>query len=340
MPPLATISIISIGQMGLGIAHLLSAHNYTILTNITGRSPATHARAKAANITCLPTDVDLVKQSDYIFSIVPPRDAIATATRIVNAFKAVEAEGGRKGKSEPLYYLDMNAIAPSTARKIEDLFKENAPEIRLIDGGIIGGPPSPPSTSPSSTASNPPNPEQWYRPGVPLSGPHPLASAPKSGSNLSTLLNTNFLSAHIGTASGLKCSFAALTKGFTALSLQSYTTATNLGCRDMLEQYLEKYNPNAKGKAEKGIVGCPPKAYRWVEEMHQIGKCFTEDGGWSEEANVFGRVAGVYGELAQVVEKRGGTEGMGELEGAMAALKKGLQDGKITKEELAQIIAE
>jgi hypothetical protein len=338
MPTLATISIISIGQMGLGIAHLLSSQNYLVLTNITTRSPATHARAKAANITCLPTDADLVRQSDYIFSIVPPRDAIATATRIVDAFKVVEAEGGRQGKSEPLYYLDLNAIAPSTARKIGGLFREGAPAIRFIDGGIIGGPPSPPSSSPSNSSL--PSPETWYRPDIPLSGPYTLASTSASGSHLSTLLNTSFLSDNIGTASGLKCSFAALSKGFTALALQSFTTASNLGCREMLEHYLDKYNPNAKGKAEKSIVGCPPKAYRWVEEMNQIGLCFAEEGGWSEEANVFRRVAGVYGELAQIVEKRGGTEGMGELEGAIAALKKGLREGKITKEELEKIIAE
>ena len=37
MAPLANIGIISIGDMGLGIAKLLAAHNYQVLTNVTGR---------------------------------------------------------------------------------------------------------------------------------------------------------------------------------------------------------------------------------------------------------------------------------------------------------------
>jgi len=37
MAPLANVGIISIGEMGLGIARLLAAHNYQVLTNVTGR---------------------------------------------------------------------------------------------------------------------------------------------------------------------------------------------------------------------------------------------------------------------------------------------------------------
>ena len=34
---LATVGILSVGEMGLGIAKLLIAHNYRVVTNITGR---------------------------------------------------------------------------------------------------------------------------------------------------------------------------------------------------------------------------------------------------------------------------------------------------------------
>jgi hypothetical protein len=335
--PHATISIISIGQMGLGIAHFLSTYDYRILTNITGRSPATHARAESANITCLPTDADLVRQSDYIFSIVPPRDAIATATRIIDAWKAMQAEGGRE-KEGDLYYFDLNAIAPSTARRIDGLFAEGAPGVRFVDGGIIGGPPKPGSDTVSARDASPWS--AWYRPGTPLSGPHLHSGVPESWNRIVDVLNARMISDTIGTASGLKCSFAALSKGFTALALQSYTTAANLGCLEDLGSYLDQYNPSAKEKAEKSITGCPPKAYRWVEEMNQIGLCFAEDGGWSSEANVFGKVAGVYEELADVVEKRGGTDGMNELDGAIKVLQKGLKEGKISTRKLQEMLAE
>ena len=39
-PPLATVGIASIGEMGLGIAKLLSAHNYRVLTNVSSRRSA------------------------------------------------------------------------------------------------------------------------------------------------------------------------------------------------------------------------------------------------------------------------------------------------------------
>ena len=84
------------------------------------------------------------------------------------------------------------------------------------------------------------------------------------------------------------------------------------------------YNPGARTKAEKSIVGCTGKAYRWVEEMNQIGQCFSEEGGWEEQARVFREIAGVFGGLADVVEKEG-REGMGNVEGVVDVLGKGLR---------------
>jgi hypothetical protein len=36
MAPLATVGILSIGEMGMGIAVMLIAHNYRVVTNIDG----------------------------------------------------------------------------------------------------------------------------------------------------------------------------------------------------------------------------------------------------------------------------------------------------------------
>jgi 3-hydroxyacyl-CoA dehydrogenase len=37
MAHLATVGILSIGEMGMGIAKLLIAHNYRVVTNVEGR---------------------------------------------------------------------------------------------------------------------------------------------------------------------------------------------------------------------------------------------------------------------------------------------------------------
>jgi len=35
--PHATLGLLSVGEMGLGVARLLTAHNYRVITNISGR---------------------------------------------------------------------------------------------------------------------------------------------------------------------------------------------------------------------------------------------------------------------------------------------------------------
>lgn len=128
-----------------------------------------------------------------------------------------------------------------------------------------------------------------------LSGPHALREAPKSGAHLAAVLNGKHVADEVGTASGLKCCFASLSKGFTALAIQSFTTAERLGVLDTLQEEIVRVSGSQQLEmAKRGIVNMAPKAGRWVEEMREIGKTFGEDGGWEEE-NIFEKVAGVYG---------------------------------------------
>jgi 3-hydroxyisobutyrate dehydrogenase-like beta-hydroxyacid dehydrogenase len=293
-----TIAILSIGQMGVGIASLLITHNYRVITNVSDRSTSTQERARAAKITCVDTDEELVQQADYILSIVPPRDAVATAQRVANI----------KARKD-IWYLDLNAISPATARQIFDILSSKD-QVKLVDGGIIGGPPSVTSDG------------KWTKPGIPISGPDKIPDE-----KLVEVLNMRYVGGEIGKASGLKCCFAALSKGFTALALQSFTTATFLGVYDELQDYLAIYDPAAGEKARKSVVGCTGKAYRWVEEMNQIGECFAADGGWEEKAKVFREIAGVFQGLADTVEKDG-QEGMRDTKGVVKVLGKSLRDSK------------
>jgi hypothetical protein len=311
--PLANVGILSIGSMGVGIAKVLLAHNYRVLTNVSDRSSATQTRASSASIELVDTDTELVAKCDYILSIVPPRDAVATACRIISALNSTPAL--RLASSPPLYFLDLNAISPSTARQIDALFSQTN-GLRFVDGGIIGGPPS---LTKDST---------WKRPGVPISGPHPLTAAPVSGKHLAETLNTNYLSGVVGAASGLKCCFASMNKGIAALALQSFSTASSLDVLPQMQQYLEEYTPAVGQLATSGLVGCPPKAYRWVEEMRQIGLCFEEEGGWGAQGQVFGKVAEVFDVLGKAVDERGGSEGLDKPEVVVEALKDGLSGKK------------
>lgn len=225
----------------------------------------------------MPDDIELCNTADYILSIVPPRDALATAQRIVIA----SSNPSFKKRNRPLYFLDLNAISPRLARETNDLFNESSPDVRLIDGGIIG---PPPKLKGDGT---------WFRPSVPVSGPHKLADAQPSGKHLAEVLNMKHINDTVGSATGLKMCFAALSKGFTALAIQSLTAAHNLGCMPELKEHLEQFNPGA-AKSIETVTRMPPKAYRWVKEMEEIAETFEADGGYEERESIFRPIARVY----------------------------------------------
>lgn len=167
-------------------------------------------------------------------------------------------------RKESLYFLDLNAISPARAREIEALFASSSSssasqdaQVKMIDGGIIGGPPhanNKNNNSSNSTEDN--NNSEWTRPSIPLSGPHHLQP------HLAQVLNTRHISDEVGSASGLKMCYASLSKGFTALAIGSYTTAKSLGVLEELQHELDERSPGVRGRAERGLVGMPPKAYR------------------------------------------------------------------------------
>ncbi|KAK5109084.1 hypothetical protein LTR62_007540 [Meristemomyces frigidus] len=282
--PLATVGILSIGDMGVGIARLLKANNYRCITNASDRT--TQNRARKNSVDLVPTDIELCNAAHYILSIVPPRDATTTAQRIITA-----ASNPAFGKREsPLSFIDLNAVSPRTARDIAALFQNSAPDIRLIDGGIIGAPPKLKDDG------------SWFRPSIPVSGPYRLNLAQPSGAHLAETLNMKHINNKIGSATGLKMCFAALSKGFTALAIESFTTAHALGVTAELQSHLEEFNPMAAHSAARGLTAMPPKAYRWVREMEEIAATFESEGGFEARESIFRPVARVYELVADGTE--------------------------------------
>nr|POE77665.1 hypothetical protein CFP56_09312 [Quercus suber] len=299
-PP--TVGILSIGDMGAGIARLLIANGFRVVTNVSDRryvfplfliplllliltlrfhigrhldeGQTTQDRARRIAIELVQSDIDLVNESEYVLSIVPPRDALTTAQRVIVASTSDYC----RNRERPLFYLDLNAISPQSAREIHEQFARDAPQIRHIDGGIIGGPPHIQTDEGG-----------WQIPKIPVSGPHKVIDE-----RLIQVLGLKHLNLTIGSATGLKMCFAALSKGFTALAIQSFTTAHNLDVLPELKEHLEWSNSATLKTAERGLVGMPPKAYRWVKEMEEIAKTFEVDGGFLAEESPFRGIARVY----------------------------------------------
>ena len=80
---MTTVAIIAPGAMGSAVGRRLRQNGVRVLTVLKGRSAASIARAKAAGMQ----DVDaheLVEQSDFFLSIVPPADARAVAVEFAS----------------------------------------------------------------------------------------------------------------------------------------------------------------------------------------------------------------------------------------------------------------
>jgi 3-hydroxyisobutyrate dehydrogenase-like beta-hydroxyacid dehydrogenase len=267
-------------------------------------------RIKSANITNVPTHEDLVVQTDIILSIVPPRDAIANARRVADACRTT-AVTKRAQRTPSLIYIDLNAISPRSAKAIASLISSDAspklhrrrtssfsfklePEIqpiplRFLDGGIIGAPPSRQAD------------ETWKCPSIVVSGPRAFSL----DEELSAILNLKHIGDSIGPASALKACFASLTKGFTALSILSFTTASACGVLPELQKHLAEFNPAGGAAAARGLIAMPPKAYRWADEMKEIGETFAEVGGFGEGLGgkaVFEGISEVYQFVAEGTE--------------------------------------
>ncbi|KAF8251092.1 6-phosphogluconate dehydrogenase C-terminal domain-like protein [Wilcoxina mikolae CBS 423.85] len=262
-----TVAIISLGEMGVGIAQLLQAHSIPVITNLSGRSPATHTRATAAGITSVDTDTDLVSNADIILSIVPPAEALPTAQRIASSIPPSPSSS----RTTPQYYVDLNATSPLTIKTISTLFP---PTVRFLDAAIFGYPPS-----------RLPDGSGWKRPRIAVSGQYSLDPV------LSSILQIRSVGKEIGQASGLKMCFSSLTKGFTALAVQSFTTASRLGMLGELQEEVERFSPEMAGYLDRSVGNVPGKAYRWVQEMENVRETH-EEGGWG--GGLWRGVEGVY----------------------------------------------
>ncbi|KAI8217424.1 hypothetical protein K4K53_009202 [Colletotrichum sp. SAR 10_77] len=289
------IGVISIGDMGVGIAKLLIAKGFEVATNVKGRSEDTIQRARDAGVELIDSDFDLASQCAAVLSVVPPRDAEATADRIIDALQGTT-------RPVPLYFIDMNAVAPSTCKSMAAAFTRSRVPAVFIDACIIGAPPrlrsAPNAGTNVSSSSAPPTEDgdDWVVPGMPMSGPDTLVDFPGGaeglGARLSAVLGGKHISPEIGAASGLKMCFASMSKGFTAIATQSFTTASRLGVLDNLREELSARLPTHLQFAEKGVTTMPPKAYRWVREMEEISKTHSEEGGFGPE--MFLGAAGIY----------------------------------------------
>jgi 3-hydroxyisobutyrate dehydrogenase-like beta-hydroxyacid dehydrogenase len=238
------VAVIAPGMMGAAVGRRLVDHGLKVLTSLEGRSAETSARAKAAGMAAASDEE--IAASDFILSILPPGEAVALARRFAPSLTA--------SNSKPVF-VDCNAVSPSTVERIAAAIAPTGSP--FVDAGIIGSPPKPGDAGPRFYASGP--------------------AAARFATFRDFGLDVRVLDGPLSAASAVKMSYAGITKGTQALGAAMLLAATRGGTADALFTELQGSQPQMLAWLKRNLSLMPPKAYRWVAEMHEIADFVGED---------------------------------------------------------------
>lgn len=242
------VALLAPGEMGAAVGARLIARGAAVSTCLAARGPRSAELAARAGLSLLPDLPALLAGADIFLSIVPPGAALSLAREVAAAARAAGAS--------PLF-VDCNAVAPDTVRAVAA--EVSAAGLACVDAGIIGAPPHP-------TEGGGP---RFY-----ASGPDAARFAVLAGFGL----DIRVVGEEIGQASAVKCCYAALTKGFTALGASLLVAAERAGVAATLAAECAASQPEASSWLLRQLPSMPPKAWRWVAEMEEIGAFFDSVG--------------------------------------------------------------
>lgn len=196
-----------------------------------GRSSASRDRAEAAGLAAVDTLEAFVDVCHVIVSVCPP----AVASDVASDVASLGFDG---------IYVDVNAIAPNTARSIGRQFH------RFVDGGVVGPP-------------------------VERAGSTRLYLAGGDASEIADLwagspLDVRLVAGGAGAASAVKICYAAWTKGSAALLLAIRALASAEGVEDALLREWATSMPDLPGRSERSAATNAAKAWRFSGEMDEI----------------------------------------------------------------------
>jgi 3-hydroxyisobutyrate dehydrogenase-like beta-hydroxyacid dehydrogenase len=266
-----TVGIVSPGAMGSAMADALGRGGVRVVATLAGRTERTGRLANAAPLALLPDLAAVIREADVVLSIVPPEAAPAVADDVAGAAK-------EQGVA-PLF-VDLNAIAPATAREIAKAGLE------LVDGSVSGPPPWRPGTT------------RIY-----LSGPRAdeVATLPFEG------VARIVVGAEVGSASAVKMSTASVYKGTSALLTQALLAAHANGVLEHVLSDLRTGAPDLVANVERRLASAASKSERYVGEMREIAATQAAAG---LTPALFGVIAEIYETIAATPLARASPEGV------------------------------
>ncbi|PPQ77223.1 hypothetical protein CVT25_011069 [Psilocybe cyanescens] len=277
---MSIIALVSAGAMGANVGRKFVDAGFIVLTNLEGRSESTRKRAHEAGMIDA-SWADIVLKADIVMSVIPPRDAISFAERLLKEFNSV-----KRVNKDPLIFADCNAVNVVTIKSIASLFVETP--ITFLDGCIIGGPPSGNYVPTFYASADPTRARELNQ----------FEEAVKQSGIKARVLSGD--GAGIGDASALKMSYAGISKGLTGL----FTTiilaahANSPATSAALLQELSDSQPELLERITRAVPAMIPKAYRWVGEMEEIAG-FVGGG----EGNIYHGLSKIYARIEQSIKE-------------------------------------
>ncbi len=272
------LGIIHPGAMGISVAASAINSGYEVGWASAGRSEATAARAKEYGLSDFVTLESLCRESAVLVSVCPPSAADAVIDQVIAC--------GFTG-----LFVDANAISPQ--RVVNMAGRMAAVGIGFVDGGIIGGP----AWQPGETT-------------LYLAGQR---AAEIAGCFHAGPLETAILDGEIGKASALKMTYAAWTKGRTALLCAIVAAAENLDVWGSLATQWEKDWPGFADQTRQRVQRVTAKAWRFAGEMEEIAATF-------EGAGLPGGFHLAAADLYQRISQFKDSPALPDLESVLAAL--------------------
>jgi hypothetical protein len=245
--PRPVVGVLHPGAMGAALGSALKARAGVVVWAAAGRSQATSKRAELADLTAVPDIAALARRSHLVVSICPPHTALQVAEQVAAGL------AGRPLADRPLY-LEANAVAPATVRRIGELLgTEN-----VVDGAVIG----PPAWQHGQSVL-------W------LSGPRAGAVAEMfEGSPF----EARVLGDRLGPASALKACFALQSKALPTVWLQVAAAAARAGVAESLREQLARTGVDLDERVASVTAKAGEKAWRWAGEMDEAAEAMAELG--------------------------------------------------------------
>ena len=231
------VGILHPGAMGARVAEQARTAGAEVWWVASGRSAESRARADSAGLLAAESLDELAARCGIILSVCPP----ASALDVAEAVAATSFSG---------IYVDANAISPEHALDVASLFAGRA---RVVDGGIVGGPPREPGDA------------RLY-----LSGPDADAVEAVRALFAPTVLETLVLPGPVGRASALKLAFASYNKISYLLAAQAFALASGHGVLDELLELAAAKIPDTPLARPVQVTTAGPRAWRWAPEMREI----------------------------------------------------------------------